>query len=399
MGVFCRPDSPWYWLWLETAPKGQEREKTEIRIGTTVAQKHDSRALAQDLYHRRMNELASRIHRLPRGTPKVPTLATFATWFDTNVIAHHRGKEREREMLPRLVKAFGELPLDEIDKAAVIAWRTVRLMTGTTIAHFGGKKGKPRTLPPPGARTVNREVDLLQQILAAAVPQYLEESPLEDLPDLDVSDPIRRTMSADEEANILAQLPVDLRAVLLVGLDTLTRLSDILALRRRDDHGTHLDILDTKNGLSHTVPVSTRLRLALDAVPVDTRAPDWYFPKRRRAATERDRRSAIAHALQRACQRAHVPYGRAQCGVTFHWGTRRTGATRMIRAGGDKAIATAQRIGNWKDPRVLIGIYQETITAEMQAAVESVGQAPPAAATPSPLAVVKSAANLRRKRA
>jgi integrase len=399
VGVFTRPDSPWYWLWLETAPLDQQREKTRIRIGTTVAQRRDSRQLANDLYHQRMNAIAARVHRLPHAQKKIPTFATFATWYDTHVIAQHRGHERERAILPRLVTAFGALPLDAIDPETVIAWRTVRRMTGTTIAHFGGPKGKPRTLRPPSARTVNREVDLLQQILAAAVPTYLDDSPIAGLPDLDVVDPIRRTMSADEEARILRELPVDLRAILLVGLDTLTRLSDILDLRRRDDHGTYLDILDTKNGLSHTVPVSTRLRLALDAVPVDARKPEWYFPRRRRARTERDRRSAIAHALKRACQRAKVPYGRTRGGVTFHWATRRTGATRMIRAGGDKVIATAQRIGNWKDPRVLIGIYQETITAEMQAAVESVGQAPPAIATPGRLAIVPRRAKKRRKRA
>jgi len=398
MGVFSRPDSPWWWLWLETAPPGREREKTEIRIGTTIAQKKDSRALASDLYHRRMNEIAARVHRLQRNT-KAPTFATFVKWYDTNVIAHHKGQERERAILPRLVKAFGELALDAIDADAVIAWRTVRRMTATTIAHFGGPKGKPRTLRPPSARTVNREVDLLQQILAAGVPKYYDESPLEDLPDLDVVDPIRRTMSADEETRILRELPVDDRAILLVGLDTLTRLGDILELRREDDHGTHLDILDTKNGLSHTVPVSTRLRLALDAVKLDPRHPEWYFPRRRGAATDRDRRGAIAHALKRACQRAHVPYGRARGGVTFHWGTRRTGATRMIRAGGDKAIATVQRIGNWKDPTVLIGIYQETITAEMRAAVESVGAPATGAATPTLLTVPKTRAKTGRKRA
>jgi len=399
MGVFTRPDSPWYWLWLETAPPGQEREKTDIRIGTTTAQRHDSRQLANDLYHRRMNEIAARIHRLPQGLPKAPTFAVFAKWYDTNVIAHHKGHERERDILRRLVQAFGALAIDAIDPATVIAWRTVRRMTGTTVEHFGGPKGKPRTFPPPTARTVNREVDLLQQILAAAVPKYFDESPLEDLPDLEVVDPIRRTMSAEEERRILQELPADLRAILLVGLDTLTRLKDILNLRRRDDHGTHLDIVDTKNGLSHTVPVSTRLRLALDAVPVDARKPEWYFPKRRVARTERDRRGAIAHALKRACQRAHVDYGRATFGVTFHWGTRRTGATRMIRAGGDKAIATAQRIGNWKDPTVLIGLYQETITAEMRAAVESVGSPQTATATPGRLAIAKPRAKTRRKRA
>ena len=170
MGIFARPDSPWWWLWLETAPKGQQREKTRIRIGTTVTQKRDSRQLAQDLYHRRMNEIAARVHRLPQAKPNAPTFATFATWYDINVITHHKGRERERAILPRLVQAFGDLSLDALDQAAVIAWRTTRRRTGTRIAHFGGPKGKPRVVPPPSARTVNREVDLLQQILAAAVP-------------------------------------------------------------------------------------------------------------------------------------------------------------------------------------------------------------------------------------
>jgi integrase len=328
-----------------------------------------------------MNQLADRVHRLPVKVARI-TFATFAAWYEANILVHHKGKEREREMLPRLLNAFGSLALDEIEQDTVIAWRTVRRLTSTTIAHFGGPKGKPRTLPPPSARTVNREVNFLKQILAAAVPKHLPESPLAGLPDLDVVDPIRRTMSRDEEARLLPELAVDLRAIVIMGLDTLTRLGDILDLRRRADHGTHLDILDTKNGLSHTVPVSTRLRLALDAVPVDPLKPEWYFPRRRLAEKARDRRASVAHALKRACQRAHVPYGRTQDGITFHWGTRRTGATRMIRAGGDKVIATTQRIGNWRDPTVLIGIYQETITDEMRAAVESVGAAPEAARLP-----------------
>jgi hypothetical protein len=71
----------------------------------------------------------------------------------------------------------------------------------------------------------------------------------------------------------------------------------------------------------------------------------------------------------------------------------------MIRAGGDKVIATAQRIGNWKDPSVLIGIYQETITEEMRAAVESVSTSKKTRATSHLLAIAKTRAKLRRKRA
>jgi hypothetical protein len=53
MGVFSRSTSPYWWLWLETAPKGRQREKTRFKIGTTIAQRRDSRQLATDFYHQR----------------------------------------------------------------------------------------------------------------------------------------------------------------------------------------------------------------------------------------------------------------------------------------------------------------------------------------------------------
>ncbi len=96
----------------------------------------------------------------------------------------------------------------------------------------------------------------------------------------------------------------------------------------------------------------------------------------------------MINALRLACEKAGVPYGRAQHGVTFHWSTRRTGATRMIRAGGEKAIGVVQQIGGWKDLDVLIGIYQEVVTAEMRAAVETVAPKPvPVSPGPFPRAV------------
>jgi integrase len=382
MGIFTRPDSPYWWLFLETT---KQKEKTAILVGTTTAQRKDSKALALDQYHRRMLDLADPEAQQRAARRDQPTLRGFVPWYETHILPQHRGAEREREILPRLVAEFGSLRLEAITKDRVIAWRTRRLSTPTVIAHFGGPKGPRRELPPPSARTVNREVDTLQQVLAAAVPTYLKTSPLAGLPDLPVTPPIRRTISVEEETRLLATLAPDDRAIFLVGADTLTRLSDILELQHRDDHGTYLDIREPKNGRPHTVPISSRLRAALDALPADDSG--YFFPRRRAADTERDRRGGYAKALQRGCRRAGIPYGRARHGVTFHWATRRTGATRMIRAGGDRAIATAQRIGNWKDPSVLIGIYQETITAELQAAVEAVGQGvrlPPPDPIPAP---------------
>jgi hypothetical protein len=68
MGIFTRPDSPYWWLFLETT---KQKEKTEIRIGETTAQRKDSRRVATDRYHQRMNELAARLYQLPTARPAI----------------------------------------------------------------------------------------------------------------------------------------------------------------------------------------------------------------------------------------------------------------------------------------------------------------------------------------
>jgi integrase len=433
MGVYQRPESKYWWLYLETS---KERVRTDIPIGVTAAQKKDSKALALEVYHARMVALARPAHDLPEAPPEpapMPTFDAFADWYDAHHISQHAGAEREREMLIRLRTVFGALPIDQVTKAAVIEWRTTRKATSVTVERFL-KSGQPtvwrqihallqqrgplplediraafpcstrdvcstilgkasapyfkrirrgvwaavghpkvfkQTYAPPSAATVNREVDLLQQILQAAVEAgHLTVSPLYGLKNLPIIKPIRRTMSEAEEAALLEVLAPDDRAILLVGLDALVRMIDILDLEWADIHERRLDVRDPKNGESHTVPLSARLQAALAELPRTSR---YCFPRRRQAVSQTSRRKAIANALKRACVATGLPYGRLARGLTFHWSTRRTGATRMIQQGGEKALAVVQRIGNWKNVNVLTGIYQEIITAEMEAAVDSVG--------------------------
>jgi len=440
MGVYTRPgESPYWWLYF---PPTKRREPTTISVGVTAAQKKDSKALALELYHTRMLALGRTTHQLaepPQAPAPVPTFDAFADWYDAHHISQHAGAEREREMLKRLRGAFGDQPIDQVTKAAVIEWRTIRKATRLTVERFGMTTGKPtvwrqvhallkvegpmslrdirarfpvstrdicgtilskgaapyfkrvergvwaavgqpkafrQTYAPPAAATVNREIDLLQQILQAAVEAgHLTQSPLYGLKNLPIVKPIRRTMSEAEEAAILDALAPDDRAIVLVGLDALARMIDILDLQWADIHEKTLDIRDPKNGESHTVPLSTRLRAALAELP---RTGRYVFPRRRTGDTQTGRRKTVANALKRACAATGIPYGRAARGLTFHWSTRRTGATRMIQRGGEKALAVVQRIGNWKNLNVLTGIYQETITAEMEAAVDSVGAKVPA---------------------
>src|SRR5262245_1061032 len=149
MGVFQRDDSKYWWLYLET---NKTKERTEILIGTTTTQRRDSKALAQQVYHQRMVEIARRVHRLP-PKPEASTFAAYATTYETDVIAHRRGADRERELLKHLRGFFDRNQLLAVDRERVQAYQTARLASAEK----------------PSKSTVNREVDLLKVMLRDAV--------------------------------------------------------------------------------------------------------------------------------------------------------------------------------------------------------------------------------------
>ncbi len=350
MGLYRRADSPYWWLWLETAAPGHQRERTKVKVGETTSQRVDSRRLADEVYHRRMNEVASRVHRLPIDRPAI-RFDKYAEVYGRDVLPHNKGHERDAEMLKTLVRAFSDELLQTIDRDRVRQWMT-------------GRREKV------SARTVNREVDLLKSMLRDAVPKYLETSPLVGMKRLKIVKPKRRLMTPAEERKLLRQLRPDDKAIVLMGLDTLARLGDILDVRREDDDGKFLYFSDPKDpnqSEPYRVPVSSRLRKALNAVPVNG---EYYFPQRRIAQTDRDRRNTIRQMLEYACERAHLPFGRAENGLTFHWATRRTGATRMIQRKVD--LKTVQAIGHWKTADVVLDIYAEAHPKAARAAVELV---------------------------
>jgi integrase len=145
-------------------------------------------------------------------------------------------------------------------------------------------------------------------------------------------------LSREQEARLLAVVSVADRALLICALDTLLRVSDILRLRREHDRGTYLVVEDSKVK-PYKVPVSSRLRKALDQLPIHR---PFYFAHRRSATRARDHRGNVQAMLERACQKAGIPYGRKRNGLTFH-GLRHTGATRLAEAG--VSMRTIQEIG------------------------------------------------------
>jgi integrase len=343
VGIFTRPDSSWWWLYLET---GRTKERTDIKIGKTTAQRHDSRLLAEQRYHQRMNEIAARVHRLPSARPAV-RFDAYADVYARDVLPHHKGRERERELLKVLRAGFGSILLSALDREQVQRW----MMTRRAVVS---------------ARTVNREIDLLKAMLRDAAPKYIDGSPLVGMKRLKVLTPKRRLLSPAEERKLLkASRDPQERALLILGVDALVRMGDLLDLKRTDRHGAWLYISDPKGDTPYEVALSPRACRALDAIRGSS---PYYFERFRGATMTRDRRARVRRALMKLCLKAGVAYGKAKGGITFHWATRRTGATRLL-VQRKVDVPTVQRLGNWKTADVLLQIYAESDRKAMRAAV------------------------------
>jgi integrase len=305
-----------------------------------------------------MTALALTRYELPLEDPTTISFDAYATWYDTHVIAKRRGKERDRATLTHLRAFFKTDDLLTLTRARAQEYSTHRL-----------SQVVPRTTRHVKPRTVNREVALLKEMLRDAVPRYLKVSPLAGMKALRVVKPVTRILSQAEESRLLAQLaPLD-QAFYIVAVDTLIRLGNVLNLRREECRGSVLMLTDSKTG-PYTVPLSPRAKAALASLP---KKGPYVFPHRRTAKNPRDWRGAVRLMLKRACARCTppVPYGRAVAGITFHTGTRATGATRMLQAGAD--LRTVQGVGNWKDIRS-VQDYLHTDEPHKQAAVALIGQ-------------------------
>jgi integrase len=347
MGVYARPNSPYWWMKVSRPGQKPLYASTGVLVeGSTKWLRDQQRQTAEEIYATQVMNLARGRFGLPTDRPAI-TFSEFAAWYRQHKVPQHRGQERDLEMLDRLESFFGHDDLTTVTRARVDEYLTKRTQVDKKKASTG-----------------NREIDLLKSMLVAAVPEYLPSSPIAGMKRLRTTKIKKRFLSAEEEDRLLEALnPAD-RAIFLCSLDTLLRLHDVLDLRRDEDHGTYVE-LDTKTGM-HRVPVSTRLRTALDAIPADKRHPDYFFWWRRRAKTQRDQRGVMRKVLATACAAAKIPYGRAIAGITWHTGTRASGATRMLRKGVDPK--TVQEIGHWASLEQM-GEYLTTTNDLTQAAV------------------------------
>src|SRR6185503_17414596 len=178
MGLYSRKDSPFHWMCIEGT---DIRESTGIPIvGGSPQQERELRRQAQEIYAVRK---AAAVASGTGITVRRPTISfpDFAAWYREHHSAHHRGATSEQSMVRRLEVYFGRYDsLALITEDAVKEWMTWRK-----------RQVKPST--------VNRELDVLKQMLKAAVPKYLAANPIAGLRRFRVEEAEPRILTRDEE--------------------------------------------------------------------------------------------------------------------------------------------------------------------------------------------------------
>lgn len=344
MAPYSRPDSPFWWLCLERPKQRPIRERTLIPVdGGTPEQTKENTALARQAYAVRMGDLARNRYQLATDKPQI-AFAKYRAWYYEHESSRKRNQARERSMLTLLGAYFDDDFLHTIDTDAVIEWRTAR-----------AKEVAPAT--------VNRELALLKHLLGTAKPKYLDTNPAAGVKKLRVPEQDVRLLEPDEERRLLEVATPMETAIVVCAIDTLQRLSTIAALKRAQDHGGYLTVLNPKVK-GYKVPVSARLRKALDALP--TSGP-FYFPSLQ-AVNEHARTQRVIKLFAAMLSRADLPRIRATGGLSFH-SLRHTGASRMLARGVD--IKTVQQLGGWQNLTVLQK-YLHPTDAQKRAAVELV---------------------------
>lgn len=395
MGLYKRGDHANWWMKKLPALKGQDTGVPRLAGGTAEQQK-TQREAAEGVLNATLTRIAQEKAGLAKKELPAITFDKWADWWERHKLPLHKpsSQEGDRQRLKHLRRHFGAVALSAIDEQAASEYETARLNAKVgpallccglpvTGRHCGACRKRVidarRTVNP---NTINREVAVLKIMLRDACPRYLGASPLKGRKNLRVVETQGRVLDAAEVARVADALSPAYRAIFLLCVETLMRLSSALDLTRDVDKGDHLALKDSKTG-PYTVPLSPRLRALLDALPNEG---PYFFAPLRQAKNPRDRSGGVRLALRRACKKAGVPYGRMQGGVTFHTGTRATGATLQLRMGAD--LRTVMDNGHWDDMRSVQRYLHSNQETRRQAS-DVVGDAVDAARIKAPMTLVR----------
>jgi len=230
---------------------------------------------------------------------------------------------RDQSLAAHVLRAFGEVPLDQLRPAQLAEYKARRRAQGVA----------PKTL--------NDELGLLGHAYKLGMREWewVTDNPVLKIAKEKVRNLIERWLTPEEEQRLLAASPPWLQEIILFALHTGMRRGEILTLQ-----WTHVDlarrtltILEQKNGARDTLPVNDTAMQVLQArAAVRTSQAAYVFVNG--ADHPRNARNLL-RAFYAAMRKAEITRFR------FH-DLRHTFATRLIQAGVD--VYTVQKLGRWK---------------------------------------------------
>jgi integrase len=223
---------------------------------------------------------------------------------------NNRAWKRDRDCLKNMEAFFGDCYLKEITPFQIEKYKAHRLHQGV----------KPST--------VNRELSVLKRAFNLAIDWHLaEENPVRRVKFFQQPDPKERVLSGEEEEILINASSGHLTPILIAGLNTGMRVSEILSLKwsQVNLRKREIEVVKTKSGKKRVIPINDAL---LDMFNRLRRVDDFVFlyhdPKTKKPRPVK----SIKRSFTNACRRAGIE------AFTFH-DTRHTFASRLVERGVD----------------------------------------------------------------
>jgi integrase len=256
-----------------------------------------------------------------------------------------RSHIRDKGIAKHLLPSFGDLTIAEI--------------TPKLIAHYKTKRREEGASP----RTVNYELTLMGHAFNLAIKEWewCNENPVRKISKEKVNNIIERWMTYEEEQKLLNASIEWLRPILILGIETGLRQSELLNLRwsNVDLFRRTLTILEQKNKGKDTLPLNEKAIEILKArVKVRSINNDLvFFNGNGNRVDARD----LLRAFYSATKKAKIE------NLRWHDSTRHTFATRLVQNGVD--IYTVQKLGRWKNISMVMR-YAHHYPESLRAAIE-----------------------------
>jgi integrase len=262
--------------------------------------------------------------------------------------------KRDKSLRDHLVGYFGDTPVAEITPRMVSEYKTRRRREGAT------------------PKTVNNELILAGHAFTLAIREWewLVQNPVRRVAKEKVNNLVERWLTFEEEKKLLEHCPEWMKGILILGIETGLRQSELLDLKwvQVDFSRKTVAILDQKNKGKDTLPLNeTALGVLKERVKV--RKGEHVFCNRRGS---RINARNLLRAFYSAVAKSKLK------NLRWHDATRHTFATRLVRAGVD--IYTVQKLGRWRSISMVMR-YAHHSSESLRPGVEALDRIRPSPVT------------------